>query len=204
MTIIPKNWASFQHYKDRSPPWIKLHHNLLDNCEFNELPVASRALAPCIWLLASEYVDGKITLSLKAIAFRLHLSETALIEALTPLIDSGFFIDDKVPASAVLAERYQVATPETEAEAQVRGRAAPQSAAARPASPSSTAARETVAAKQQNGSARSLAALPAGALTREPDNEPDEGKQVADKKPEERTLAEINDVWRGSEGFKRP
>jgi len=24
-----KNWGKFQHYKDRNPPWIKLHRGLL-------------------------------------------------------------------------------------------------------------------------------------------------------------------------------
>ena len=25
MVIVPSNWHELQHYKDRSPPWIKLH-----------------------------------------------------------------------------------------------------------------------------------------------------------------------------------
>ena len=100
MALSPKNWSSFQHYKDRSPAWIKLHRGLLDDYEFACLPVASRALAPCLWLLASEYEGGQITLPLKAIAFRLRMSEADLIEALNPLIESGFFIDD----SGVLAD----------------------------------------------------------------------------------------------------
>ena len=24
-----KNWHKFQHYKDRNPPWIKLHYEIL-------------------------------------------------------------------------------------------------------------------------------------------------------------------------------
>ena len=31
-----KNWSEFQHYKDRAPPWVKLHHSLLDNFEWAE------------------------------------------------------------------------------------------------------------------------------------------------------------------------
>lgn len=110
MSLTPKNWADFQHYKDRSPVWIKLHRSILDNYEYHCLPVASRALAPMLWLLASEYEAGKITASVDAIAFRLRMPATELADALKPLIDSGFFIDD----SNVLAACYQAAIPEKE------------------------------------------------------------------------------------------
>lgn len=49
-----KNWDNFQHYKDRNPPWIKLHNHLLDNYEFECLPDASKAHLLCIWMLASR------------------------------------------------------------------------------------------------------------------------------------------------------
>ena len=29
------NWEKFQHYKVRRPPWIKLHHSLLDDYAFH-------------------------------------------------------------------------------------------------------------------------------------------------------------------------
>lgn len=131
MTLTPKNWKSFQHYKDRSPAWIKLHKGLLDDFAYSRLPLASRALAPMLWLLASEYEEGAITASLEEIAYRLHISEKDLTDALTPLIDSGFFL-----ASETLAEPEQPAIPEREdigkrniekidAEADASGAAAP-------------------------------------------------------------------------------
>jgi len=89
--LTPKNWKSFQHYKDRAPAWIKLHKGLLTDFTFNRLPLASRALAPMLWLLASEYEEGKITASMEEVAFRLHISEEELKSSLSPLIDSGFF-----------------------------------------------------------------------------------------------------------------
>lgn len=91
MILTPKNWKSFQHYKDRSPAWIKLHKGLLDDFDFACLPVASRALAPCLWLLASEYEDGQINMSLDALAFRLRMTRGDLADALNPLIEGGFF-----------------------------------------------------------------------------------------------------------------
>jgi hypothetical protein len=39
-----KNWTQFQHYRHRRPPWIKLHHGLLDDFAWHRLPEASRAL----------------------------------------------------------------------------------------------------------------------------------------------------------------
>jgi hypothetical protein len=112
MKIVPKNWTQFQHYKDRSPVWIKLHRSLLNDYEWHCLPVASKALAPCLWLLASEYQDGKIDAPEKAIAFRLHMSVDDFISALKPLIDNGFFKSD----SDLLAKGYQDACLETETE----------------------------------------------------------------------------------------
>lgn len=111
MILTPKNWSSFQHYKDRAPAWIKLHKGLLDDFEFCCLPVASRALAPFLWLLASEYEDGKITASLEELAFRLRMMKAELAEALHPLIEKGFF-----DASEPLAERKQAASLEKERE----------------------------------------------------------------------------------------
>lgn len=108
MTLIPKNWESFQHYKNRNPPWIKLHKTLLDDCDFQSLPVASRALAPMLWLLASEQIDGVIRMSLDVLAFRLRSDTTTLANAMKPLINKGFFDD----TSNTLAPCDQDAMPE--------------------------------------------------------------------------------------------
>jgi hypothetical protein len=105
MILTPKNWTSFQHYKNRNPPWIKLHKGLLDDYTFAMLPVASRALAPMLWLLASEAVDGCIRMEPCALAFRLHIPEQEFLESLKPLIINGFMID----ASIVLAPCKQLA-----------------------------------------------------------------------------------------------
>ena len=119
--LTPKDWREFQHYKDRNPPWIRLHKSLLDNYEFQCLPVASRALAPMLWLLASDSVDGSIDAEPKKIAFRLRMTEQELIDALKPLIDKGFFFLDQ-EASDLLADCKRDAVPETETEALQRQR----------------------------------------------------------------------------------
>jgi hypothetical protein len=112
MNLVPKKWAEFQHYKDRSPPWIKLHRELLNNRDFMCLPLASKALAPLLWLLASESKDGTFDADLDELNFRLRIDKKDLVEGLKPLIDKGFFID----ASGVLADCLRDAIPETEGE----------------------------------------------------------------------------------------
>jgi hypothetical protein len=112
MLLQPKNWAVFQHYKDRCPPWIKLHRDLLNDRVFMCLPLASKALAPLLWLLASESKDGTFDGSLDELVFRLHITPKDYLDGVKPLIDKGFF----VVASGVLAQCYQDAIPETEGE----------------------------------------------------------------------------------------
>ena len=103
------NWRDFQHYKNRTPPWIKLHRNLiLDNYDWHRLPLASKALAPSLWLLASEREDGSILTDSISLAFRLRVTEQELFDALSPLISLGFMID----ASTMLAQCEQLAIPE--------------------------------------------------------------------------------------------
>lgn len=112
MLLRPKHWDKFQHYKDRRPPWIKLHRDLLDNFDYARLPVASKAIAPLLWLLASEYEDGVIEASIEELAFRLRIDEKTVIDGVKCLIEKGFFVDDSV----MLAECFQDAIPETEKE----------------------------------------------------------------------------------------
>ena len=112
MLLRPKNWDKFQHYKDRCPPWIKLHRDLLNDREFACLPLASKALAPLLWLLASESKDGSFDASVDELVFRLRFKAVDVESGLKPLIDKGFFI----VASGVLAECLQPAIPETERE----------------------------------------------------------------------------------------
>ncbi len=116
MLLQPKNWAVFQHYKDRCPPWIKLHRDLLNDRVFMCLPLASKALAPLLWLLASESKDGVFDGSLDELVFRLHITPKDYQDGVKPLIDKGFF----VVASGVLAECYQDAIPETETERETK------------------------------------------------------------------------------------
>jgi hypothetical protein len=76
------------------------------------LPIASKAIAPMLWLLASESKDGVFDGSLDELVFRLHITKKEYQDGVKPLIDNDFFI----LVSGVLAERKQSAIPETEGE----------------------------------------------------------------------------------------
>jgi len=111
MVLRVKDWARFQHYKHRRPPWIRLHRSLLDDFDWHHLPLASRALAPMLWLLASETQEGRIEGDSDSLAFRLRLASTDFEDALSPLISGGWIIKSD-PASVLLAPRKQDATSE--------------------------------------------------------------------------------------------
>lgn len=106
MRLVPKDWAKFQHYRNRRPPWIKLHRHLLDNQRFMCLPLASRALAPMLWLIAAEE-DGGV-FDTDGLAWRLRCDEVEVSDGLRGLCEAGLFLD----ASTLLAPCLQVATSE--------------------------------------------------------------------------------------------
>ena len=90
MTLHVRGWQEFQHYRNRTPPWIKLHRELLDDIGWHRLPDASMALAPMIWLLASERPEGILDTSIEELAFRLRRPAEWVDAALAPLIAAGF------------------------------------------------------------------------------------------------------------------
>lgn len=96
--LTVKNWEEFQHYADRSPPWIKLHRTILDDYEFTSLPDASKAHLMLIWLLASVK-DGRIPSDPAWLSRRLATTETIDLSA---LIRAGFLVPEQ-PASNALA-----------------------------------------------------------------------------------------------------
>lgn len=111
-----RNWEQFQHYKDRNPPWIKLHFALLSSEDWVTLDDASKLLAVVCMLIASRN-NGMVPNNpayLKRVAYLDRLPK------LKPLIDCGFLenvqADDsalQAPDSGPLAD----ARPETETEA---------------------------------------------------------------------------------------
>ena len=92
-----KNWEEFQHYKDRNPPWIKLHRTLLDDYEFSCLQDASKAHLMLIWLFASQ-CEGRIPDDPKFLQRKLGLS---VAPDLKTFIDHGFLIPEQSASNAL-------------------------------------------------------------------------------------------------------
>ena len=89
--ILITNWSHYQSYKDRRPPWIRLHKSLLDNYDFHKMSANARAILPMLWLLASEDddpVSGAIRFGYEKISFRLRLPvkdiKSAILELSKP------------------------------------------------------------------------------------------------------------------------
>lgn len=109
MILRPRNWDSFQHYKNRRPPWIKLHHTLVDDVNFHSLKGEDAKYLVMIWLIASE--DFGNLPSNQELAFRLRIPLKQL-EQLLARLQPWIAYD----ASKPLAEVEQLATPEAEGE----------------------------------------------------------------------------------------
>lgn len=101
-----KNWSEFQHYKDRNPPWIKLHRALLDDYAFSALPDAQKAHLVLVWLFAASQQEGKVPNDAAFLSRKLGTSEPIDLET---LINAGFLILEQ-DASKPLADRKQGAS----------------------------------------------------------------------------------------------
>lgn len=107
-TFKVKNFERFQHYGDkRTPPWIKLYNELLDDYEFGQLPDHVKAHLTAIWLLASRY-KNEIPYDPEWIARRINATEPVDLE----LLHSKGFIVVNQGCSKTLASREQGAIPD--------------------------------------------------------------------------------------------
>jgi hypothetical protein len=107
-----KNFAKFQHFKDRTPPWVKLYRDILDDPDWHELDPAAAKVLVMLWLIASEDETKQGTLPpVKKLSFRLRISEKQLDQSLTKL--SHWLEHDDIE---LISERYQHDAPETERE----------------------------------------------------------------------------------------
>lgn len=109
--LYVRNWTRFQHYKDRTPPWIKLHWELLASEDWVTLDDASKLLAVVCMLVASRH-DGKIPNNPGYIKRVAYLTKRPNLK---PLIDCGFL--SKTQADDTEGKRTQANdTTETETE----------------------------------------------------------------------------------------
>lgn len=107
------NLEKWQHYKDRTPPWIKLHRDLLRDYKFSCLQDASKAHLMLFWLLASQ-MDNVVPYDKNFIKQQLGINNDIDLDTLVSLGFIGVGQDDSV----VLAGCNQNAMREKEAEAE--------------------------------------------------------------------------------------
>jgi hypothetical protein len=113
-----KNWAKFQHFKDRRPPWVKLYRDILDDPDWHELDAEAAKVLVMLWLLASEdeTQEGMLP-DAKTIAFRIRMPINKVNQALAKL-EHWLYRDD----IEVISEGYQDGLPETETETETEER----------------------------------------------------------------------------------
>lgn len=88
-TFAVKNFDRFQHYKDRSPPWIKLYNELFDDYEFSALPDALKGQLIMIWLLASR-MDNCIPYDAVWVGKRIGATDPVDLDGLA---ERGFIVE---------------------------------------------------------------------------------------------------------------
>lgn len=86
ITFSVKNFTKFQHYRDRTPPWIKLYNELLDDYDFGRLQDASKLHLIMIWLLASRS-DNVLPYDPEWVGKRINATEVVNLRV---LVDAGF------------------------------------------------------------------------------------------------------------------
>lgn len=107
------NWSKMQHYKDRNPPWIKLHRELLTSETWVSSSNDDRVLAIAIMMLAAD-TGNLIPANPRFIQRRAYLDSAP---DLSGLIALNFIeiIEENEDASNALAS----ARPETETETDI-------------------------------------------------------------------------------------
>lgn len=109
--LAVKGFDRFQHYRDRNPPWIKLHGTLLTDLAFLELPEAAQAQLVKLWVLASQ-LGHPLPNNPKLLAGK--IGTTGKFH-LASIIAAGFLIPCNDIASEPLAESEQDARPSVRA-----------------------------------------------------------------------------------------
>jgi hypothetical protein len=114
-----RNWEKFQHYKNRRPPWVRYHVELLDDYELLSLPYATQLLYDRLLLLAAR-TDNNIPHDPQRIGGQLNIEPATVQESIETLITHGFLsvAENKRSASRVLARKRQGRTTEAETEAE--------------------------------------------------------------------------------------
>lgn len=82
-----RNWAKFQHYKNRNPPWIKLHYELMSSVDWVMADDQTRLLMVVCMMIASRH-DGYVPNNPDYIQKMSHIDKKP---DLVSLCNTGFF-----------------------------------------------------------------------------------------------------------------
>jgi hypothetical protein len=96
--IVVPSWERFQHYSDRSPPWIKLYTELNSKDEWLRLTDSQRGLLVTVWI---EYARSRGVLSANVIP---NVTRTKSVRRTLEALNHAGFIE--FSASKPLAQRY--------------------------------------------------------------------------------------------------
>ena len=113
-------WARHQHYKDRDPPWIKLHRDLLTSQTWVMLPDASRVLAIACMLVAAG-TENRIPANADFMKRRAYLTKVDF----DSLVEVGFLElvkEDNDVADASKTEQPQASDTKCSSETEERQR----------------------------------------------------------------------------------
>jgi len=106
-----KNWERFQHYKNRNPPWIKLHMEMLGSEDWVMLDDASKLLMVVCMMLAAR-ADGVLKAETAYIRRVAYLRSSPNLK---PLVECGFLVP-LADASTLQADACPEKEKEKEAE----------------------------------------------------------------------------------------
>lgn len=84
--LVVKNFARYQHYRDRNPPWIKLYTALLADVTFMSLLEVSRYHLMACWIVASRS-DGVLPDDARVLSRLIGADTPVNVEE---LVSSGF------------------------------------------------------------------------------------------------------------------
>jgi hypothetical protein len=104
-----RDFRKYQHYKERRPPWVKLHGEQIEDYEFQQLPDATRFHAFALVWLASK-TDNKIPYDANWIGTRIGAHEVVNLAA---LVEAGF-LEAWQPRACEAAPGEQIPLPSAE------------------------------------------------------------------------------------------
>ena len=117
-----KNWWKYQHYRDRRPPWIKIHQSILSDPAVMSLSKSDRWDLVTLWLRASD-VEGTFPARVAHVRQTCGCGNDHVASCLLARLESNGLIskvDIRGPRRVVASNLLHNSAPETETYKQER------------------------------------------------------------------------------------